>query len=147
MQHILVLEPYFTVISLCKHVVGCQVNSLAVSFPLPDKTVRVRPELKTLLDTTRSRNIEIFLPSFPLSLPSLDKDLNEHLNCINEGSPLMLEHIVALKRCVRKYSTSMTLSVFYVKTAEVKILYSYGTYLEICHYTDTSKHHISIKCP
>jgi len=63
-----------------------------------NKTVRVRPELKTLLDTTRSRNIEIFLPSFPLSLPSLDKDLNEHLNCINEGSPLMLEHIVALKR-------------------------------------------------
>ena len=74
--------------------------------------MRIRPELKTLLDTTRSRNIEIFLPSFPLGLPSLDKDLNEHLNCINESSPLQIEHIVALKRCVHSCSISMT--VFHV---------------------------------
>ena len=56
---------------------------------------------KTLIDTTRSRNIEIFLPSFPLALESLDRTLNEHLNSVSADSPLGLEHIVALKRCVR----------------------------------------------
>ena len=55
---------------------------------------------KTLIDTTRSRNIEIFLPSFPLALESLDRTLNEHLNSVSADSPLGLEHIVALKRCV-----------------------------------------------
>ena len=74
--------------------------------PLPARTTRVRTEMKTLLDTTRSRNIEIFLPSFPVSLSSLDKELNALLNCINENSPLKIEHIVALKRYVHSHDIS-----------------------------------------
>ena len=53
----------------------------------------------SLLDHTRSRNIEIFLPSFPLPVQSLDLDLDHQLNII-EGNKLNIEHIVALKRLV-----------------------------------------------
>ena len=56
-------------------------------------------ELKSLLDQTRARNIEIFLPSFPLSLEQLTSDsLGECLNSLSEDSTLNLDHIVALKR-------------------------------------------------
>ena len=56
-------------------------------------------ELKSLLDQTRARNIEIFLPSFPLSLEQLSPDsLGECLNSLSENSTLNLDHIVALKR-------------------------------------------------
>ena len=58
-----------------------------------------KTELKTLLDQTRARNIEIFLPSFPISLEQLTADsLGECLNCLSEDSILKLDHIVALKR-------------------------------------------------
>ena len=56
-------------------------------------------ELKSLVDQTRARNIEIFLPSFPLSLEQLSPDsLGECLNSLSENSTLNLDHIVALKR-------------------------------------------------
>lgn len=56
-------------------------------------------ELKTLLDQTRARNIEIFLPSFPLLLDNVTPDsLGECLNDLSEDSVLNLDHIVALKR-------------------------------------------------
>ena len=56
-------------------------------------------ELKTLLDQTRARNIEIFLPSFPLTLENLTAvSLGDCLNCLSENSTLKLDHIVALKR-------------------------------------------------
>lgn len=55
--------------------------------------------MKSLLDQTRARNIEIFLPSFPLSLEQLSPDsLGECLNSLSENSTLTLDHIVALKR-------------------------------------------------
>lgn len=56
-------------------------------------------ELKSLLDQTRARNIEIFLPSFPISVEQLGPDsLGECLNSLSEDSALNLDHIVALKR-------------------------------------------------
>lgn len=58
-----------------------------------------KAELKTLLDQTRARNIEIFLPSFPISLEQLTTDsIGECLNCLSEDSILKFDHIVALKR-------------------------------------------------
>ena len=56
-------------------------------------------ETKTLLDTNRSRNIEIFLPSFSLSLDSLESTLADQLNRV-KGSELGIDHVVALKRLV-----------------------------------------------
>ena len=56
--------------------------------------------MKTLLDATRSRNIEIFLPTFPYPLGSMAEDLNKKLNVLTETSDLGLDHIIALKRCV-----------------------------------------------
>lgn len=60
-------------------------------------SVKKKVELKTLLDTTRSRNIEIFLPSFSIPLESLETQLSEQLNNIT-NSELGIDHIVALKR-------------------------------------------------
>lgn len=57
----------------------------------------------SLLDHTRSRNIEIFLPSFPLTVQSLDTDLDHQLNIIEGSTKLNIEHIVALKRLVLPY--------------------------------------------
>ncbi len=57
-------------------------------------------EMKTLLDTTRSRNIEIFLPTFPYSLGKLTGNLDKQLNVVTETSDLALDHIIALKRFV-----------------------------------------------
>ncbi len=57
-------------------------------------------EMKTLLDTTRSRNIEIFLPTFPYPLVELTSTLDKQLNVVTETSELGLDHIIALKRCV-----------------------------------------------
>ena len=54
--------------------------------------------VKSLLDNTRSRNIEIFLPRFPLEVQTLTVELEEQLNIINGSSILNVEHIVALKR-------------------------------------------------
>jgi hypothetical protein len=54
--------------------------------------------VKSLLDNTRSRNIEIFLPRFPLGVQTLTMELEEQLNIINGATKLNLEHIVALKR-------------------------------------------------
>ena len=54
--------------------------------------------VNSLLDNTRSRNIEIFLPSFTLPLQTLETSLDHHLNSIDEGTDLSSEHIVALKR-------------------------------------------------
>ena len=54
--------------------------------------------MKTLLDATRSRNIEIFLPTFPYPLGSMAEDLNKKLNVLTETSDLGLDHIIALKR-------------------------------------------------
>lgn len=59
--------------------------------------MKKKVELKTLLDTTRSRNIEIFLPSFSIPLESLETQLSEQLNNIT-NSELGIDHIVALKR-------------------------------------------------
>ena len=56
---------------------------------------------ESLLDNTRSRNIEIFLPSCPLKVQSLDSDLNQQLNAIDGSTKLNVEHIVALKRYVQ----------------------------------------------
>ncbi len=56
--------------------------------------------MKTLLDTTRSRNIEIFLPTFPYPLVSLSSTLDKQLNVVTEPSELGLDHVIALKRCV-----------------------------------------------
>ena len=96
--------------------------------PLPARTTRARTEVKTLLDTTRSRNIEIFLPSFPVSLSSLDKELNELLNCIKENSPLKIEHIVALKRCVHSHDISKIVAL-------VKKIRMWQSWVEIEHYS------------
>ena len=57
-----------------------------------------------MLDTNRSRNIEIFLPSFSLSLDSLESTLAEQLNRV-KGSDLGIDHVVALKRLVSQHST------------------------------------------
>jgi hypothetical protein len=55
--------------------------------------------VKSLLDNTRSRNIEIFLPRFPLGVQTLTMELEEQLNIIiNGATKLNVEHIVALKR-------------------------------------------------
>ena len=55
--------------------------------------------LKSLLDNTRSRNIEIFLPRFPLELDTLTHDLDQQLDIIDGATTkLNIEHIVALKR-------------------------------------------------
>ena len=54
-------------------------------------------EMKTLLDTTRSRNIEIFLPSFSIPLDTLESKLAEQLNNLKD-SELGIDHVVALKR-------------------------------------------------
>lgn len=59
-------------------------------------------ETKTLLDNNRSRNIEIFLPSFPLSLATMETKLSEQLNNVNDSLELGSDHIVALKRYVGK---------------------------------------------
>ena len=56
-------------------------------------------EMKTLLDTTRSRNIEIFLPSFSIPLDTLESKLAEQLNNLKD-SELGIDHVVALKRYV-----------------------------------------------
>ena len=60
--------------------------------------VKKKVEMKTLLDNNRSRNIEIFLPRFPLALDTLETTLSDHLNNINESLELGTDHIVALKR-------------------------------------------------
>ena len=60
--------------------------------------VKKKIETKTLLDTTRSRNIEIFLPSFPFSLDSLQSKLSDQLNNVIDSPELGIDHIVALKR-------------------------------------------------
>ena len=66
---------------------------------MPICTVVIRKvELKTLLDTNRSRNIEIFLPRFSLPLADLDVSLSEQLNYLTGDSKLDLDHVVALKR-------------------------------------------------
>lgn len=63
--------------------------------------VKKKVETKTLLDTTRSRNIEIFLPSFPLSLDTLESKLSDQLNNVKDDSlELGSDHIVALKRYI-----------------------------------------------
>lgn len=62
--------------------------------------VRKKVEMKTLLDTNRSRNIEIFLPRFPLALDTLETTLSDQLNNINDTMELAIDHIVALKRCL-----------------------------------------------
>lgn len=62
--------------------------------------VKKKVETKTLLDTNRSRNIEIFLPRFPLSLDNLESTLPEQLNNMSDSLELGSDHIVALKRCV-----------------------------------------------
>lgn len=54
--------------------------------------------VKSLLDNTRSRNIEIFLPSFPLKVESLTAQLDQQLNVVDGSTKLNVEHIVALKR-------------------------------------------------
>lgn len=69
--------------------------SLCVKFSVKRKNV-----VESLLDNTRSRNIEIFLPSFPLTVQSLDADLDQQLNIIDRSTKLNIEHIVALKRYV-----------------------------------------------
>lgn len=56
--------------------------------------------MKTLLDATRSRNIEIFLPTFPYALGAMAEALNKQLNVVTETSDLGLDHIIALKRWV-----------------------------------------------
>ena len=60
--------------------------------------MKKKVEMKTLLDNNRSRNIEIFLPRFPLALDTLETTLPDQLNNINESMELMIDHIVALKR-------------------------------------------------
>lgn len=75
------------------------------SIPLAKKVVTV-----SLLDSNRSRNIEIFLPSFPLSLANLTDTLDTHLNNIAETSPLQIEHVVALKR----YILVLTCYTYYI---------------------------------
>ena len=62
-------------------------------------------ETKTLLDPTRSRNIEIFLSSFRISLDTLESQLAEQLNNVKEDnqvdspeSRLVVDHVVSLKR-------------------------------------------------
>ena len=57
-----------------------------------------KPEIKTLLDGNRSRNIEIFLPRLPLPLENLESTLSDQLNNVNDSLELGSEHIVALKR-------------------------------------------------
>lgn len=57
-----------------------------------------REAVKSLLDNTRSRNIEIFLPRFPLSVQTLTNELEEQLNIVDGSTTLNVEHIVALKR-------------------------------------------------
>ena len=59
--------------------------------------------VKSLLDNTRSRNIEIFLPSFPLKVQSLTMELDEQLNVVDGSTKLNVEHIVALKRFAEQY--------------------------------------------
>ena len=59
----------------------------------------------SLLDHTRSRNIEIFLPSFPLPVQSLETDLDHQLNVIEGDTKLSIEHIVALKRLIHTQYT------------------------------------------
>lgn len=61
-------------------------------------TAKKKPEIKTLLDGNRSRNIEIFLPRLPLPLENLESTLSEQLNNVNDSLELESEHIVALKR-------------------------------------------------
>lgn len=72
----------------------CIASLISCSFYAAKKKV----EVKTLLDTTRNRNIGIFLPSLPLSLDTLQDKLSEQLNNINDNLGLELDHIVALKR-------------------------------------------------
>ena len=62
--------------------------------------MKKKTTVNSLLDNTRSRNIEIFLPSFPLKVQSLDIDLDQQLNVIDGSTKLNVEHIVALKRYV-----------------------------------------------
>ncbi len=69
--------------------------------------MKKKVEMKTLLDNNRSRNIEIFLPRFPLALDTLEMTLSDHLNNINESMELVIDHIVALKR----YETKISISV------------------------------------
>ena len=59
-----------------------------------------REARRSLLDNTRSRNIEIFLPRFPLSVERLTIQLDQQLNIIVGPTELNVEHIVALKRYV-----------------------------------------------
>lgn len=86
-------------------------------------------EIKTLLDNNRSRNIEIFLPRFPLSLDSLESTLSEQLNNVNDSLELGSDHIVALKRfglvstAARCCVYSVTLHYRYQPTEEDKEMY------------------------
>lgn len=60
--------------------------------------VKKKKAVQSLLDNTRSRNIEIFLPSFPLKVEALNTLLDQQLNVIDNNTELSVEHIVALKR-------------------------------------------------
>lgn len=75
-------------------------------------TVQKKKAVASLLDNTRSRNIEIFLPSFPLEVHSLDTLLDQQLNVISNSTELSVEHIVALKRCVYKLCIPASVHVF-----------------------------------
>jgi hypothetical protein len=100
------------------------------------KTNIVKKEaLKSLLDNTRSRNIEIFLPRFPLKVELLELELDQQLNVIDGSTKLNVEHIVALKRfqptqeekeMYKKYAgdkTQLTLAdTFLLKLIEVPML-------------------------
>ena len=62
-----------------------------------------KQQTKTLLDNTRSRNIEIFLPSFPFPLDGLQTTLSDQLNSVTASLGLTIDHIVALKRYICTY--------------------------------------------
>ena len=73
----------------------------------------VKNTVKSLLDHTRSRNIEIFLPSFPFKVQSLTVELDQQLNIIDGSTQLTIEHIVALKRYSYFYHICIT-SYFHI---------------------------------
>ena len=88
--------------------------------------MKKKTAVESLLDNTRSRNIEIFLPSFPLKVQSLDADLDQELNAIDGSTKLNVEHIVALKRYVEACIEGL-----YNHTC---IILLYSTYVDNTHY-------------
>lgn len=100
MQHRITL---MYIICICINTCKCALSYLQLYFT-------VKNTVKSLLDHTRSRNIEIFLPSFPLKVQSLTVELDQQLNVIYGSTKLTIEHIVALKRC--HYFCCICISVY-----------------------------------